>query len=60
MKHHINSQVLLFDVAQFFFLFTNSNDYFYSMLQKFLNQVHEDHKQIDLEWLRNAPPQLVT
>ncbi|XP_048444775.1 DEMETER-like protein 2 isoform X3 [Pyrus x bretschneideri] len=29
-------------------------------IKKFLNQVHEDHKQIDLEWLRNAPPQLVT
>ncbi|KAM1116081.1 hypothetical protein TB2_006538 [Malus domestica] len=29
-------------------------------VKKFLNQVHEDHKQIDLEWLRNAPPKLVT
>ncbi|ONI01057.1 hypothetical protein PRUPE_6G119100 [Prunus persica] len=29
-------------------------------VKKFLNQVYQDHKQIDLEWLRNAPPALVT
>ncbi|XP_021824383.1 protein ROS1-like isoform X1 [Prunus avium] len=28
-------------------------------VKKFLNQVYQDHKQIDLEWLRNAPPALV-